>query len=166
MVATWYNAGTATSTTTALSTATTSSFTNCTFISNSGTAVYIDIDSNLSVRNGNIKVNNGSILELSDGTVIKVDINGNFEVLDKDAIIIYKANRVREFNKYVNASDLLENFIEDLGKVGIKQGEVLTIPIEMFINWIIHKAAEQDGDEIPQDIPSLEDNRYKHPKCK
>jgi len=158
----WYNTTSGTST----STATNISITNCTFVSSGGTAIYIDADSSFVHDNGNIQVHNGSVLELPDGTIINVDDNGNFEILDDDAKIIYKANRVREFNRYMNASDLLEAFIEDLGKANVKQGEVLSVPIEMFINWIIHKSAEQDGDSIPQDIPSLEDNKYKHPQCK
>lgn len=118
------------------------------------------------IVDGEATINPDSTLSLPDGSIIEVDSNGNFTIEDKDSKVIYKANRVREFNRYINASDLLEAFIEDLGKSGIKQGEVLSIPIEMFINWIIHKSAEQDGEVIPKDIPSLEDNRYKHPKCK
>jgi len=159
---TWYSTNSGTLTTTG----TTASFTNCTFVSSNGTAIYINADSSLVHDNGNIQVHNGSILELPDGTIINVDDDGNFEILDANAKITYKANRVREFNKFMNASDLLEAFIEDLGKANVKQGEVLNIPIEMFINWIIHKSAEQDGDDTPDDIPALTDMRYKHPQCK
>jgi len=63
----------------------------------------------------------------------------------------------RVFNRYLNASDLLEEFIRDLGKLDVKQGEVLQIPIELFINWLICKAAEEDGHAPPEDIKALPD---------
>jgi len=116
---------------------------------------------------GAIEVSPNTTLKLPDGHIIEVDDLGNFEILDDDAQVTYKANNVLEFNKYINASDLLEAFIKDLGHIGIKQGEVLNVPIELFINWIILKAAEQDGDNAPADVPRLESSvkPTKHPKC-
>lgn len=55
-----------------------------------------------------------------------------------------------EFNRFLNASDLLEDFIEDAGRAGVRQSEFLNLPIELFINWLIIKAAEKDGDPIPE----------------
>lgn len=61
----------------------------------------------------------------------------------------------RILNKYLNAADLLEDFIKDLAPLGVKQGEVLEIPIELFINWLVVRAAEEDGHDAPDDIPAL-----------
>jgi len=85
-------------------------------------------------------------LKFPDGTIIYVEPNGNYRVCDKDAKIIYKGNNIREFNPFVNASDLLESFIKDMGKLGAKQGNALNIPINLFIHWLIFKAAEKDND--------------------
>jgi hypothetical protein len=114
------------------------------------------------------KLNKGQTVELPDGSILEIDLNGNYRILDEQAQVTYKANRVREFNRYINASDLLEDFIRDLGVAGIKQGEVLGVPIEAFINWIIHRAAEADGDPVPAEIPRLEDQARKrhHPRCR
>ena len=160
--------GTSTGTTSTASTAWYNTTTGVISTSNSNSSSVIDITSydTKSLVQGEAEVFADSSLKMPDGTVIDVDSSGNFKIEDKDAKVIYKSNSIREFNRYMNASDLLEAFIGDLGKANIKQGEVLAIPIEMFINWIIHKSAEQDGDDIPQDIPSLEDHRYKHPRCK
>ena len=57
---------------------------------------------------------------------------------------------VRGFNRFLNASDLLEDFIKDAGIAGIRQSEFLNLPVELFINWLIIKAAEKDGDPIPE----------------
>lgn len=110
------------------------------------------------------------IIELPDGTKINVDKDGNFSVDDKDSKVVYKANRLREFNKYMNASDLIEEFIKDVGKLGVTQGQLLKIPINALFVWLVAKAAEADGEEPPADIPKLamlpevRDNIA--PKCK
>jgi len=98
---------------------------------------------------------------MKDGTIIKIDENLNHTILDQNAKVIYKGNRIREFNKYINASDLLEQFITDMGKLGAKQSNILSTPIEIFINWLILKAAQQDGDTLPEP-PKL----IRKPKCK
>jgi hypothetical protein len=102
-------------------------------------------------------------LKLPDGSVLKIDSSGNYKIEDKNAKITYRANNIREFNRFLNASDLIESFIKDLGVVGVKQDQVLNIPIELFINWLIIKSAEQDG-ENPPDVPKLEIKLK--PRCK
>lgn len=94
---------------------------------------------------------------MPDGSVIAVDELGNYKIEDSDAKVIYQANRVREFNPYVSASDLLEKFIREVGQLdGIDQGEILRLPIEPFINWLILQAAKRDGDST-KDLPSVEE---------
>ena len=56
------------------------------------------------------------------------------------------AVRRQEFNKYVNASDLLEQFIKDMDALGLTQEEFLTLPVNAFITWLIMKAAVADGE--------------------
>lgn len=96
-----------------------------------------------------------TIFKLPDGTHIWINEKGGYKIYHGDGKITYKANTVREFNRFLNASDLLEQFIRDLGQVGVKQDEVLEIPIGLFINWLIIKSAEQDQEPIPKDVPSL-----------
>lgn len=93
---------------------------------------------------------------LPDGTRISVNGDGNFQLDDKDAKVVYKANRIREFNPYVNASDLLERFIEEAGRLGVEQTRMLKLPVEAFINWLIREAAKKDGDKL-DGLPLLED---------
>ena len=97
---------------------------------------------------------------LKDGTHIVIDREQNLRVRDENSKIVYKSNRVREFNRYVNASDLLEAFIRDLGDRGVRQNQVLDTRIEVFINWLIYKAALQDGDKVEE--PKL----MHQPQCK
>lgn len=99
----------------------------------------------------------GDEMMLPDGSIIKLDKLGNYTIEDKDARITYKANRVREFNRYVNASDLLEEFIKFAGEQNVSQEEFMQLPIELFINWLILEAALADGEEPPQqEIKTLE----------
>lgn len=52
-----------------------------------------------------------------------------------------------EFNKYINASDLMEEFIKWVGSEGVRRREVMTLSIELFIKWLIIRACEQDQEE-------------------
>lgn len=97
---------------------------------------------------------------LPDNTKLVMDHLGNYKIIDDDAKIKYEANFNREFNKYVNASELLSEFVMDLGSVGVVQNKILKTPIEYFINWLIHKAAEADNDPYAKEgIPTLKDSR-------
>lgn len=89
---------------------------------------------------------------LPDGSVLSVDEQGNYHLDDAAAKIVYHASRMREFNPYVNASDLLARFIEDAGRLGLRQGEVPTLPLALFVHWLILEAAQADGDPPPPDV--------------
>jgi hypothetical protein len=90
-----------------------------------------------------------------DGTIIEVDATGNFTIKDDAARITYLATRVRNFNRFVNGSDLVGEFIEDLGRLGASQEQAAAADIEMFIRWLVHKAAEHDQEEAPADVPAV-----------
>lgn len=89
---------------------------------------------------------------LPDGAKLVIDHDGNYKIDDKDAKVIYKANRVRDFSPHINASEMLAQFVEYVGTLGVRQTEVLTLPIELFINWLIITAAERDHDPVPEDV--------------
>lgn len=110
-------------------------------------------------------------ITMPNGAILTINKNGSYEVVD-DGKILYKGCKIREFNRFINASDLLEEFIIFMGqKFNVRQGEILQIPIELFINWLIIRACNEDGDEIPQDVLRIEDHSYVKktkiiPRCK
>lgn len=55
--------------------------------------------------------------------------------------------RPQGFNRYVNASDLLEEFIRFLGENRVHQDQVLELPVDFFVKWLIIRACEEDGEE-------------------
>jgi len=99
-------------------------------------------------------------IDLPNGAVLEVKADGSIKITDVDSKVTYKACGVREFNRFINASDLLQDFIKFLGTKGVKQGQVLDIPVELFINWLVFKAAEQDEDLPPENMTPTES----HPK--
>lgn len=104
-----------------------------------------------------ITVTAGYKVNLPDGAVIDIDDKGSYKINDKDAKVVYQASRVREFNPFINASDLLERFIADVGKIdGVDQSNVLRVPVEGFINWLIRQAAQKDGDNMAN-LPTVEE---------
>lgn len=125
---------------------------------------YILNELGIDLNNKKINAKNEWSIQTEDGTIININSIGNVEVIDSNARIIYKANNIREFNKYLNCSDLLEEFIRFSGELGVKQKEVLKIPIELFINWIILRAAEEDGEDTT-DIPKLEYQKRSYYRC-
>lgn len=107
-------------------------------------------------QSGRTKIDSEMSIELPDGAIIDVKADGSYQIIDADATVKYKANPLREFNRYINASDLLEEFIDFVADVGQidKQG-FLALPVELFIRWLIIRAAEADGDEAPEDVGAL-----------
>jgi hypothetical protein len=55
----------------------------------------------------------------------------------------------KEFNKFINASDLMEKFIEFLGTEKVRSHEVMDMPVELFIKWLVIEAAIADKEEPP-----------------
>lgn len=103
--------------------------------------------------NSSIRQVDGYVLEkdrsyvLPDGAVLEIDHRGNYALKDESAKVVYKANTSREFNPFINASDLLESFIRDVGKMeGVTQTEILDLPVNTFIHWLVYQAALRDGD--------------------
>ena len=124
-------------------------------ISQAGSSMYWMDDTG---RSGTIRVEAGqpARIELPDGAIIDVKADGSYEIVDKDAKVTYKANRVREFNRYVNASDLLEEFIDFVDGVGgIDKERFLALPIEAFIRWLVLRAAQADGESMPEEETAI-----------
>jgi hypothetical protein len=107
------------------------------------------------------------LLKTPDGTEVEVKRDGSYEIRDRDAKVIYRANRVREFNRFVNASDVLEGFIRFCGaEAAVRKEEMLELPIRLFIGWLILEAAKADKEPEPEDIKLLPDlRRAVVPRC-
>ena len=102
----------------------------------------------IDIRGVQPRLNEDTTYELPDGSKLEIDQLGNYQVKDTDAKVVYKACRVREFNPYINASDLLERFIEAAGAFGVTQENILKVPVEAFVNWLVREAAVKDGDSL------------------
>lgn len=117
-----------------------------------------------------IRLGDARTIRLPDGTKIDVLADGSYTVNDKDSKVVYKGSSSRDFNKYMNASDLIEDFIKDVGKLGVTQGQLLKLPINALFVWLVMKAAEADGEKPPADVPKLESlpevRMNIKPKCK
>lgn len=111
----------------------------------------------------------GETRELPDGSKIIIDDQGNYRIEDKDAQVTYQANRMREFSPYLNASDMLTRFMDYVRGLGVKQHEVLQLPLELFVNWLIIEAAERDQDPVPEGVVRPEEHKLlaavTKPKC-
>jgi hypothetical protein len=95
-------------------------------------------------------------ISFPDGTIIDFKLDGSFEINDKNAKVVYRANRSHDFNPFINASDKLEEFIKFCGEIGVRQGDMLNIPIKQFVQWLVIEAARADGDKsIPLELPDL-----------
>jgi len=121
-------------------------------------------------RNKSVDIDFATKLKMKDGSIIRVDTKGNFQVDDKNAKVIYKGNNIREFNRYINASDIIEEFIRFLGQeFHVNQEQILQVPLELLINFLILRASEEDGDSCDQEIKRLSEgakkNRY-YNRCK
>lgn len=97
-------------------------------------------------------IKNGHSYLMPDGSVLSLDDHGNYTIADKMATVTYRANRFRDFSPHINASDMLAQFVEYVATLGIDRSDVLGLPIELFINWLVISAAERDQDPVPAEI--------------
>lgn len=102
------------------------------------------------------KIEKGRNYDLPDGAKLIVDDLGNYHIEDAAAKVTYKANRIREFSPHLNASDLVAQFLGYAGKLGVLRDDVLKLPIDLFISWLIIEAAERDDDPLPSDMVRIE----------
>lgn len=117
----------------------------------------ISREKNLYVESGPLKITAGKqTIDLPDGAKLIVDDLGNYRIEDKDAKVTYKANRIREFSPHLNASDMVAKFIEYCGALGVRRGELMDLPINLFIQWLIVEAAARDDDALPDDVVPLD----------
>lgn len=111
-----------------------------------------DVSVQSSVRDVILRDGTETTIKLPDGSRLEVKKDGSFELIDTDAKVTYRACRVRNFNPFLNASDKLEAFIRFCGTVGVRQSEVLRLPLELFVAWLVIEAARADGEAEP-DLP-------------
>lgn len=88
-------------------------------------------------------------MEMADGSVLKVDALGNYKITNPAKKIVYQASSVRAFNRYLNASDLIAKFVAYLDSLQIKKADVLGLPMELFIHWLVIESAKADGEVLP-----------------
>lgn len=125
----------------------------------------------LEILSGKVQIPDGRalVIGLPDGARIVLDGTGAYRLEDQDAKVTYRANRNREFNPYLNASDLLADFIRYVGSLGLRRSDIADLPIGLFVNWLVLQAAERDGDPVPTDVQPLpEDRQLKavvQPRC-
>lgn len=104
-------------------------------------------------------------ITMPDGSIVDVKSDGSYTIHDKDAKLVYRANRIRNFNPFINVSDRLEEFIDFCGKHGVRKDEMLQLPINLFIGWLVVQAAKADKEPEP-DIKLIPDLRKKvSPHC-
>lgn len=107
--------------------------------------------------------------KMPDGSEIAIDDSGNYQIHDENAKVVYRANRMRDFSPYLNASDMLAEFVKYVGTLGVRRRDVLNLPLHLFVSWLVIEAAERDGDNVPNDIVPVEKDRSialaRRPKC-
>ncbi len=95
-----------------------------------------------------VPVGNKIVVSLGDKTRLHVNHDGTYRIEESDSKVVYKGCKIREFNKYLNASDLLEEFVKRVGEAGVKSSEFMGLPVELFIRWLVLRAAQTDGEVV------------------
>lgn len=94
-------------------------------------------------------------LTLPNGTKLKLNPDDSVEIDDANGKTLYHSAPTRGFNKFLNASDLLEEFVRYCAEQKITKKDFSELPISLFIFWLIVKAAEADGDDTEEVLPLL-----------
>ena len=94
---------------------------------------------------------------MPDRSILVINAYGNYMIEDEHAKVTYKANNKREFSPHLNASDMVADFLKYVGSIGVKKEDMMNLPINLFISWLIIEAAERDGDKI--EIPRVNEDQ-------
>ena len=108
-----------------------------------------NIDNQYWGRTGQVDIIAGqeAVVSLPDGTIIDIENDGTYTIDDSNSKTIYKFDNVRESNEIFTSSNMVEKFIEYLGKNGAKKEDLNEIPISDFIKWLMWVASVEDGIE-------------------
>lgn len=110
-------------------------------------------------------------LLLHDGSKLEVAHDGSYKWISSNPFASDSfLKRLRktpplEFNQFVNASDVLENFIQFCENESINLNDFKKLPIELYIIWLVQEA--EKADDINSDDGSLKKltKQIKNPKC-
>lgn len=58
----------------------------------------------------------------------------------------------RRVNRFLATSDMLEEFLREMSAEGIGRASMLDLPIELFVSWLVVKAAEADQETVPENV--------------
>lgn len=101
---------------------------------------------------GRITARVGTAFEVDfpDGSKLKFSADGNYVVEDSAARVTYKAARFRDFNRFVNAADMLDGFAEYVKAAApaASRAEFKSLPLELFLKWLFLEAAREDGEDV------------------
>jgi hypothetical protein len=107
---------------------------------------------------------------LPNGVKINLFPDDHIEIDEKDGRQLYRTEATRGFNKFLNASDLLEEFIAYCAEQKMTRKDFAELPISLFIYWLIVQAAETDGDSTQESMPLLthavKEQKFKPSHCK
>ena len=106
------------------------------------------------------------VFRLPNDVEVRIAKDGTVGIDDGQQKVLYEA-APRGFNKYLNASDVIEDFIRYLGKMNVRQGHVMKMPLGLFINWLVIESARADGDAADDLLPKLQTgvHEIKRPTC-
>lgn len=90
--------------------------------------------------------------ELPGGAQLVIDADQSYRIIDDQAKVTYRAAPFREFNEYVNVSDVLEQFMRYIATLRLSRGEFMALPIRLFMLWLIIEAAKRDQQPPPEDV--------------
>jgi hypothetical protein len=94
--------------------------------------------------------------QLPGGAVLEINAN-SYHIDDSNHKTVYKAHTNRDFNEYVNTSDILEKFMGYIAGLQLTREQFMELPLRLFILWLIIEASKQDGEPPPEpEVKQLE----------
>jgi hypothetical protein len=88
--------------------------------------------------------------KLPGGATLTIDDQHNYTIDDSTAKVIYAVSPHREFNEFVNVSDILDRFMAYLADLKLNKDDFLELPMRLFLLWLVIEAAKKDREPVPQ----------------
>jgi len=87
---------------------------------------------------------------LPGGAILTIEKDRSYHIDDSNHKTTYAANPIRDWNEFINVSDVLDKFMVYIADLNLTKEQFLELPMRLFMLWLVIQAAKKDKEPVPQ----------------